>query len=76
VVGYGPFFLCVIHKEDLGWDPLLGQWGHLQADEDAVILQDYLHTYIPLTLYPRRGAEASLIFLRDAHVLPKLFSYE
>jgi hypothetical protein len=29
-----------------------------------------------LTLYPRRVAEASQIFLRDTHVLPKLFSYE
>jgi hypothetical protein len=28
--------------------------------------------YIPLTLYPEGIAEASQIFLRDAHVLPKL----
>jgi hypothetical protein len=28
-------------------------------------------TYIPLTLYPVGVAEASQIFLRDVHVLPK-----
>jgi hypothetical protein len=33
-------------------------------------------TYIPLTLYPQGVAEASQILLRDAHVTPKLFSYE
>jgi hypothetical protein len=35
-----------------------------------------MHTYIALTLYPGRVAEASQIFIRDAHVLQKLFSYE
>jgi hypothetical protein len=36
-----------------------------------------IHTYIILTLYPRPDlVEAFQIFLRDAHVLPKLFSYE
>jgi hypothetical protein len=35
-----------------------------------------LHTHIPLMLYPEWAAEASRIFLRDVHVLPKLFSYE
>jgi hypothetical protein len=30
-----------------------------------------MHTYIPLTLYPRRGiAETSQTFLRDTHILP------
>jgi hypothetical protein len=33
------------------------------------------HTYIPLTLYSRWGS-TSQIFLRDAYVLPKLFSYK
>jgi hypothetical protein len=33
-------------------------------------LYTYIHTF------PERIAEASQIFLRDAHVLPKLFSYE
>jgi hypothetical protein len=28
-------------------------------------------TYTPLTLYPERVAEASQIFLRDAHILRK-----
>jgi hypothetical protein len=37
---------------------------------------DNLHTYIPLRLYPRNRAEASQIFIRDAHVLPKLLSYD
>jgi hypothetical protein len=35
-----------------------------------------LNIYIPLTLNPRRIAEASQIFLRDIHVLPKLLSNE
>jgi hypothetical protein len=34
------------------------------------LLKDINNTYIPLTLYPRREAEVSQIFLRDAHVLP------
>jgi hypothetical protein len=35
-----------------------------------------LHTNIPLTLFPRRGAEAFQIYLQDAHVLQKVLSYE
>jgi hypothetical protein len=36
----------------------------------------FFTTYIPLTFFPEGVAEAFQIFLRDAHVLPKLFSYE
>jgi hypothetical protein len=32
----------------------------------------YIHTYIPLVLYPEGVAEASQIFLRDTHVFSKL----
>jgi hypothetical protein len=35
-----------------------------------------LHRYKPLNFIPEGVAEASQIFLRDAHVLPKLLSYE
>jgi hypothetical protein len=34
------------------------------------------NTYIHTRCSPEGVAEASQIFLRDAHVLPKLFSYE
>jgi hypothetical protein len=34
-----------------------------------------IHTYIPRFI-PEGAAEASQISLRDAHVLPQLFSYE
>jgi hypothetical protein len=37
--------------------------------------QKYIHTYRSRFI-PERLAEASQIFLRDAHVLPKLLSYE
>jgi hypothetical protein len=39
----------------------------------------YIHTYLPLTLthvIPKRVAEAPQIFLRDAHVLSNLLTYE
>jgi hypothetical protein len=39
------------------------------------ILSTYVHTYHSRFI-PKGIAEASQIFLRDAHVLPKLFSYE
>jgi hypothetical protein len=42
----------------------------------SVSLLEIILAYIPVTLYPRRVAEASQIFLRDAHVLPLLLSYE
>jgi hypothetical protein len=35
-----------------------------------------IYTYIPLTLYPRRGSRAISDLLPDAHVLPKVLSYE
>jgi hypothetical protein len=36
----------------------------------------YIHTYIPLTLYPQRGSRGISDIFPDAHVLPKLLSYE
>jgi hypothetical protein len=44
---------------------------HLQFDIGAY----YIHTYHSRFI-PEGVAEASQIFLRDAHVLPQLFSYE
>jgi hypothetical protein len=46
--------------------------GALVVDK---VLIAYMHTY-HLHFTPEGVAEASQIFLRDAHVLPKLFSYE
>jgi hypothetical protein len=37
--------------------------------------KDYIYTY-RWRFIPETVAEASQIFLRDTHVLPKLFSYE
>jgi hypothetical protein len=37
-------------------------------------LLNLIHPYIPLTLYPRRGIKGISTFLRDAHVLRKLFN--
>jgi hypothetical protein len=41
--------------------------------EDIIRMLDIndMHTYKPLALYPRK-ADASQIFLRDTHVLPRL----
>jgi hypothetical protein len=36
----------------------------------------FLHTYRLLILYPRMGSRGIQIFLRDAKVLPKLFTYD
>jgi hypothetical protein len=43
------------------------------------VINTYVRTYtyvIPFKLYPERVTEASQVFLRDAHILPKLFSYK
>jgi hypothetical protein len=84
VVGYGPFSLWVIHKE--GLCPSSGDINRLMmmmmratAPKRSTVNQTYItyiHTYIPLTLFPEGVAEASQIFIRDTHVLPKLVSYE
>jgi hypothetical protein len=53
----------------------------------SVYIHTYIHTYIQTYKHtnihtyhsrfiPERVAEASQIFLRDAHVLPKLLSYK
>jgi hypothetical protein len=36
------------------------------------LVNKYIHTNIPLTLYPLKRAEVPQIFLCDTHVLPKL----
>jgi hypothetical protein len=51
-------------------------WVVFNVSAVSVISVIVYFTYIPLTLYLRRVAETSRIFLRDAHVLPKLFSYD
>jgi hypothetical protein len=39
-------------------------------------IMPFLHTYIPLTLYPWRGSRGISNIHRGTHVLPKSFSYE
>jgi hypothetical protein len=62
VVGYSPFSLCVIHKE--GLCPSSGDINRL------MMTCPNIHTYHSHFI-PEGVAEASRIFLPDAHVLPK-----
>jgi hypothetical protein len=45
-----------------------------------ILKKELFYTYLPLTpnshFIPEGVAETSQIFLREAHVLPKLLSYE
>jgi hypothetical protein len=53
-------------------------WNALPAmiqDSPSVLSFTYIHTY-QSRFIPEGIAEASQIFLRDTHVLPKLFSYK
>jgi hypothetical protein len=46
------------------------------TERTPLFLSQRMMTYIPLTLYPRRGRRGISDILLDAHVLPKLSSYE
>jgi hypothetical protein len=50
--------------------------GNELHQSESKIKRLILHTYIPLTLYPRRGSRGISDILRDTHVLPNLVSYE
>jgi hypothetical protein len=48
---------------------------HIEMSVLESFINLYIHTY-RARFIPERVAEASQRVLRDAHVLPKLFSYE
>jgi hypothetical protein len=72
VVGYGPFSLCVIHKE--GLCPSSGDINRLMMMNPKDInfnLNTYRSRFIP-----ERVAKTSQLFLLDVHVIQKLLSYK
>jgi hypothetical protein len=66
---------CILCRSDQD-RKLTGEIWQLQLDTGDCNSNNNTYIYIPLTLYPRMGAEASQVILRDAQVLPILLSYE